>query len=143
MTVNTVLTTKGRDVVTIGPTATLEQAIAVLAKHRIGALVVLGADQRVIGILSERDVVRAISERGADALKEPLAQTMTRDVVTCSETETVGAIMERMTRGRFRHVPVLDQDRLIGIISIGDVVKRRLNEMESESEALRDYIQTA
>jgi CBS domain-containing protein len=143
MTVKTILSTKGSEVITIGPNATLEEAIAVLSKHRIGALVVLGADQRVIGILSERDIVRALSERSAAALKEPLAQIMTRVVVTCGEADTVSDLMERMTRGRFRHIPVLEQDRLIGIISIGDVVKQRLGEMERESEALRDYIQTA
>ena len=143
MNVETILSVKGSEVITIGPTATLEEAIAVLGKHRIGAVVVLGADQRVIGILSERDIVRAFSERSAGALKEPLAQTMTRIVVTCCESDTVSEIMERMTRGRFRHIPVVEQDRLVGIISIGDVVKQRLGEMERESEALRDYIQTA
>ena len=143
MNVKAILATKGSEVITIAPTATLEEAIAVLSKHRIGAVVVLGADQRVIGILSERDIVRALSERGASALKEPLAQTMTRIVVTCGEADSVSDLMERMTRGRFRHIPVLEQDRLIGIISIGDVVKQRLGEMERESEALKDYIQTA
>lgn len=143
MNVKTILATKGSEVITIAPTATLGEAIAILARQRIGAVVVLGADQRVIGILSERDIVRAISERGANALNEPLAQTMTRVVVTCGETDSVSELMERMTRGRFRHIPVLEQDRLIGIISIGDVVKQRLGEMERESEALRDYIQTA
>jgi CBS domain-containing protein len=143
MTVKTILSTKGREVITIGPTATLEEAISVLDKHRIGALVVLGADERVIGILSERDVVRALAERNASALKEPLSQCMTRIVVTCGECDTVSELMERMTHGRFRHIPVLEQDRLVGIISIGDVVKQRLTEMERESEALRDYIQTA
>jgi CBS domain-containing protein len=143
MTVKTILSTKGRAVVTIGPTTTLEEAIALLTKHRIGALVVLGADERVIGILSERDIIRALGERGAAALKEPLAQSMTRIVVTCCENDTVSEIMERMTHGRFRHIPVLDEDRMVGIISIGDVVKQRLGEMERESEALRDYIQTA
>ena len=143
MTVKTILSAKGSEVITIGPNATLEEAIAVLNKHRIGAVVVLGAEQRVIGILSERDIVRALADRGAAAVKEPLAQTMTRVVVTCGEADTVSEIMERMTRGRFRHIPVVEQDRLIGIISIGDVVKQRLGEMERESEALKDYIQTA
>ncbi len=143
MNVKTILSTKGSDVITIGPHATLEAAIATLTEHRIGALVVLGADERIIGILSERDIVRALAERGAGALTTPLAQVMTRKVVTCSETETVGAIMEQMTTGKFRHVPVLEQDRLVGIVSIGDVVKHRLSEMEHESAALRDYIQTA
>ena len=143
MTVKTVLATKGSEVITIGPTATLEQAIAVLDRHRIGAVVVLGADERVIGILSERDIVRALSELGAKALGEPLAQSMTRTVITCSEADTISEIMERMTHGRFRHIPVVEQDRLVGIVSIGDVVKQRLGEMERESEALKDYIQTA
>ena len=143
MDVKMMLSLKGSHVITIEPQATLEAAVAMLAKNRIGALVVLGADQRVIGILSERDIVRALAELGASALTTPLAQVMTRKVVTCSETETVGGIMERMTTGKFRHVPVLEQDRLVGIVSIGDVVKHRLWEIEYESAALRDYIQTA
>jgi CBS domain-containing protein len=129
MTVRTILSTKGNDVVTIEPTATLDTAVRLLTARKIGALVVLGADRRVIGILSERDIVRALSERGAQALNEPLAGSMTRNVVTCSEDDTVSGIMGRMTEGKFRHVPVVEQDRLIGIVSIGDVVKHRLTEM--------------
>ncbi len=143
MNVKTILSLKGNQVTTIDPNATLETAVAVLAKHRIGALVVLGADQRVIGILSERDIVRTLAELGASALSTPLAQVMTRKVVTCSDTETVAGIMERMTIGKFRHVPVVENERLVGIVSIGDVVKHRLSEIEHESAALRDYIQTA
>jgi CBS domain-containing protein len=143
MTVKTILSTKGNDVVTIDPTATLDAAVRILTERKIGALVVLGADRRVIGILSERDIVRALSEQGAGALNAPLGQFMTRNVVTCAESDTVSAIMERMTTGKFRHLPVVEQDRLIGIVSIGDVVKHRLNEMERDTEALRDYIQTA
>jgi CBS domain-containing protein len=143
MDVKTILTGKGSDIITIEPNASLEAAIATLAKHRIGALVVLGADRRVIGILSERDIVRTLAELGADALAKPVAQVMTRKVVTCGAADTVVAIMERMTTGKFRHVPVIEQDQLIGIVSIGDVVKHRLWEMEHESAALRDYIQTA
>jgi len=143
MTVKAILSNKGREVFTIEPTATLNAAISHLHERRIGALVVLGADQRVIGILSERDIVRALGEGGADALSQTLSQVMTRKVETCSESETIASIMERMTQGKFRHVPVVEQDRLIGIVSIGDVVKHRLFEMERESEALRDYIQTA
>ena len=97
----------------------------------------------MIGILSERDIVRALAEHGADVLAQPLAQVMTRKVVTCGPTETVGTVMERMTTGKFRHVPVVEQDQVVGIISIGDVVKHRLHEIEQESAALRDYIQTA
>jgi CBS domain-containing protein len=143
MNVKAILSAKGCGVITTEPHLTLESAVAMLAEHRIGALVVLGADQRVIGILSERDIVRALAELGTAVLSMPLAQIMTRRVVTCDESETVGAIMERMTTGKFRHVPVVEQDRLVGIISIGDVVKHRLSEIETESAALRDYIRTA
>jgi CBS domain-containing protein len=143
MTVKSILSNKGGDVITIDPNATLEAAIALLAERRIGAVVVLGPERRVIGILSERDIVRALAEKGAAALTTPLAQVMTRKVSTCTELDTVSEIMEQMTAGKFRHVPVVDQDRLVGIVSIGDVVKHRLGEMERESEALRDYIQTA
>ena len=143
MTVKTILSTKGGDVISIEPTASLETAVKTLAKHRIGALLVLGPDRRVVGILSERDVVRALGEQGADVLTMPLAQVMTRKVVTCGETETVGTLMEQMTAGKFRHIPVVEQDQVVGIISIGDVVKHRLHEMGQESAALRDYIQTA
>jgi CBS domain-containing protein len=114
-----------------------------LAERRIGALVVTGADRRIVGILSERDVVRTLAERGSGVLNEPIADVMTRKVVTCGQSETVCEIMERMTDGKFRHVPVVEQGRLIGIISIGDVVKLRLEEMEKESAALHDYIRTA
>jgi CBS domain-containing protein len=114
-----------------------------LANRRIGALLVLGADRRVIGILSERDIVRALAAQGAAALAQPLSQVMTRKVQSCTPLETVSIIMERMTAGKFRHIPVIEQDQLVGIVSIGDVVKYRLTQMERESEALRDYIQTA
>ena len=100
MTVKTIVSRKGRDVVTVEPSATLEAAIATLAEHRIGAVVVLGADRRVIGILSERDIVRAFAEFGANALTKRLAQVMTREVATCGEAETAVSIMERMTTGR-------------------------------------------
>jgi CBS domain-containing protein len=143
MTVSTVLAEKGRHVVTIEPGASLADAAKLLAERRIGAVLVLGADRRLVGIISERDIVRALVARGATALDEPVSQTMTRRVVTCNERETIGSIMERMTEGKFRHVPVVDQGRLMGIVSIGDVVKHRLQEMERESAAMRDYILTA
>jgi CBS domain-containing protein len=143
MTVSSILAGKGREVVSIKPTATLSAAARLLAEHRIGAVLVLGADRRIIGILSERDIVRALAERGAAALDEPVSQSMTRKVSTCNETETAIGIMERMTLGKFRHVPVVDQGQLVGIVSIGDVVKYRLQEMERESAAMRDYILTA
>jgi CBS domain-containing protein len=143
MIVKTILSAKGSDVISIEPTATLETAVRTLADHRIGALLVLGPDRRVIGILSERDIVRVLAEQGAGALNQPLSQVMTRKVVTCNSSDTIGVIMERMTAGKFRHVPVVEQEQVIGVVSIGDVVKYRLQEMEHESAALRDYIQTA
>jgi CBS domain-containing protein len=143
MTVSVLLAGKGREVVTIEPTASLAAAVALLAEKRIGAVLILGADRRITGILSERDIVRALAERGAAALDESVSSAMTRRVSTCRENETVSSIMERMTAGKFRHVPVVDQGRLVGIVSIGDVVKHRLHEMERDSAAMRDYILTA
>jgi CBS domain-containing protein len=143
MTVSVILAHKGRDVVTIDPAESLAQAIRLLAEKRIGAAIVLGADRRIAGIISERDIVRALAARGAAVLDEPISGTMTRKVVTCNENETVASIMERMTAGKFRHVPVVDQGRLVGLVSIGDVVKHRAYEMERESVAMRDYIMTA
>ena len=143
MTVKAILAHKGNDVVTIEPTATLAQAAQLLAERRIGAALVLGIEGRVAGILSERDIVRALAERGGSVLAERVDQVMTRKVFTCSEADTVAQIMEQMTAGKFRHVPVVDDGRLSGIISIGDVVKHRLHEIESESNALREYILTA
>lgn len=143
MTVKAILSTKGYSVVTIRPGATLADATQVLAKHRIGAVIVAGPDGRVAGMLSERDIVRALAERGAAALELKVDDVMTRKVVTCTETDTVSALMEQMTNGKFRHVPVLDGERLAGVISIGDVVKYRLGEVEAESNAMRDYILTA
>src|SRR5580704_18553909 len=108
MTVSVILAHKGRDVVTIDPAESLAQAIKTLAEKRIGAVLILGADRRIAGILSERDIVRALAERGSTALGEPVSQTMTRKVSTCTEGETVASIMERMTDGKFRHFPVVD-----------------------------------
>ena len=143
MTVSIILAGKGREVVSIEPSASLASAVELLTQKRIGALLILGAGRRISGILSERDIVRALAERGADALAEPVSQAMTRKVSTCTESETVASIMERMTDGKFRHLPVVDQSELVGIVSIGDVVKHRLREMERDSTLMRDYILTA
>ena len=143
MIVSIILADKGRDIVTIEPSASLAGAAKLLAEKRIGAALILGADHRLVGIISERDIVQAVAARGAGALDEPVSQTMTRKVETCNENETISSIMERMTKGKFRHVPVVDQGRLAGIVSIGDVVKHRLQQMEHESAAMRDYIATA
>ena len=141
MIVKNVLLGRRGNVVTIEPTADLAAAVKRLAERRIGALVILGADHRIVGILSERDIVRAFAERGPAALHEPVGQVMTRDVKTCSEDDTIESLMGRMTTGRFRHMPVVEQGKLVGIVSVGDVVKNRLEEMEREAAALRDYIQ--
>jgi CBS domain-containing protein len=137
MTVGKILSHKGSNVTTTTPTATLETGIRVLTECGIGALVVLGADERVIGILSERDIVRALAERGPSALREPLACAMARNVSTCTQSETVYSIMERMTVGRFRHMPVVEEERPVGIVSIGDVVKHRVMELQRETEMLQ------
>ncbi len=143
MIVKNILAGKGGNIVTIEPIANLAAAVKLLAEHRIGAVVVLGADRRISGILSERDVVRALAERGPTALNEPVSQIMTREVKTCSEDDAVESLMDQMTTGRFRHLPVVKEGKVIGIVSIGDVVKSRVEEIDHETKALRDYIQTA
>jgi len=143
MTVKAILSTKGTEVVTIGPNTSLAAAASRLAERRIGALVVTGADHRVVGILSERDIVQELAAHGAAALDLPLNDVMTRKVATCGVADTVNSVMERMTQGKFRHMPVVEDGRLVGLVSIGDVVKHRLEQMEREQSALRDYIQTA
>ena len=144
MNVKAILAAKklGGDIISIEPTSDLATAAKLLSKHRIGSVVIRGAGERVVGILSERDIVRAVSEQGAGALALPVGQVMTRDVATCGEDDTVASIMERMTAGKFRHMPVVANGRLVGLISIGDVVKQRVEEIEGESEAMRDYIRT-
>ena len=143
MTVKTILSAKGGEVITIGPTTNVAAAVKLLAERRIGALVVIGAEQSVVGIISERDIVQVLAARGAAALDLPLTEVMTRKVATCIPSDTITSIMGRMTDGKFRHVPVVEQGRLTGIVSIGDVVKKRLEEMEHEQATLRDYIQSA
>jgi len=143
MTVKAILSVKGTEVLTIEPTTRLAAAAKLLAERKIGALVVTGPDQRVVGIVSERDIVQELAAHGPAALDLALTEVMTRKVTTCSASDTISSVMERMTAGKFRHLPVLEQGRLAGIVSIGDVVKHRLQEMEREQSALRDYIQTA
>jgi CBS domain-containing protein len=141
MQVRHILHGKGRDVVAIASSATLTEAAQLLTDRRIGALVVKDTKSELTGIFSERDLVQAIAERGAAALEDQVGDHMTHAPETCAECDTVEMVMEVMTRGRFRHVPVLDDDRrLCGMISIGDVVKTRIAETVSEAAALRDYI---
>jgi CBS domain-containing protein len=132
---------KGVNVIGIGRDASLAEAAALLAEKRIGALVVRDGKGRLNGILSERDLVRALAEGGAAALERKVDRYLTRDVVTCRLSDTAEELMEVMTRGRFRHLPVLDDDGgLCGLVSIGDIVKSRIAETEREAAELRVYI---
>jgi CBS domain-containing protein len=140
MQVRFILREKGREVVTIASDATISEAARLLARRRIGAVVVRDRDGTIAGILSERDIVRAVADDSVAALGQTVGSHMTRAISTCSESDTVENIMEQMTRGRFRHVPVVNNDQLCGIISIGDVVKSRIEETVREAESLREYI---
>jgi CBS domain-containing protein len=142
MTVRAILDTKGHQIQSVGPEARLSDAIRILAERKIGAVLAM-SEGRIEGILSERDIVRVLAERGAAVLDEPVSAVMTRKVVSCKQTDTVAAIMEMMTLGKFRHLPVVEDGRVVGLISIGDIVKWRVREYEAEQEALRDYIKTA
>jgi CBS domain-containing protein len=143
MTVSTIISVKGRDVLTTQPHRTLAEVARLLAEKKIGAVVVTGADGKIRGILSERDIVRAVAAGGGAALDEPVSRHMTANVVTCQESDLIADVMEDMTRGRFRHMPVVENDRIVGIISIGDVVKQRIAETEAESRLMREYIMTS
>jgi CBS domain-containing protein len=142
MQVKHILREKGREIISITSDATLSEAARLLARRRIGAVLVLGEDGSLAGILSERDVVRAVSDESVAALARPVSSFMTRGLTTCSEEDTVDGLMELMTNGRFRHVPVVTEGRLVGIISIGDVVKTRIEETVRETISLREYIAT-
>jgi CBS domain-containing protein len=142
MTVRAILSSKGHNVLSVEPDAKLSAAVKILSERRIGAVLVMNGTH-IEGILSERDIVRVLGERGAGALDEPVSAVMTRKVVSCRPSDTVASLMEVMTSGKFRHLPVVENDRLVGLISIGDVVKLRVTEYETEQEALRDYIKTA
>jgi CBS domain-containing protein len=140
MTVATILSEKGRDVATAVASQTIREAVEELARRKIGALVVVEGVDRVVGIISERDIVKALARKGAAVLDDPVGTIMTREVVTCGDAETVIRVMGRMTRGRFRHLPVVKAGRLDGIVSIGDVVKARIGEVEREADEMRSYI---
>jgi len=139
MTVAWILRDKGRKVLSVLPGASLCEAVTLLAKNRIGAIVVADEQHRVQGILSERDIVRILATQGAHALDEPVLEHMTRPVMTCSEHHSIDWLMGEMTTNRFRHMPVVDQGRLAGIVSIGDVVKFKLALAESEAAQMRQY----
>jgi CBS domain-containing protein len=142
MTVRAILDSKGHNVLSVEPSAKLADAIKLLSERRIGAVLVT-SQGRIEGILSERDIVRVLGERGAAVMDEPISSVMTRKVISCREKDTVSEIMESMTLGKFRHLPVVEDGKVVGLISIGDVVKWRVGEYEREQEALREYIKTA
>jgi CBS domain-containing protein len=142
MTVRSILDSKGHQIQSVEPDTKLSAAIKILGERKIGAVLVM-SQGRIEGILSERDIVRVLGERSAKVLDEPVSAVMTRKVVSCRESDTVSSLMEMMTLGKFRHLPVVEEGRVVGLISIGDVVKRRVQEYELEQEALRDYIKTA
>jgi CBS domain-containing protein len=143
MTVARILAEKGREVATTQPHRSLKEVIELLAARGIGAVVVADASMAVLGILSERDVVRVLAQYGAHALDDPVSRYMTPKVTTVTSAETIDHVMETMTEGRFRHLPVVEDGRLIGIVSIGDVVKRHVSQLDTERQALREYIATA
>jgi len=141
MNVDTILTAKGSDVATIGQHASLGDAVGQLRDRGVGALVVSADGQHIDGIISERDVVRALADHGASALGRSVASVMTKSVVTCSRGDSIDQLAASMTERRHRHLPVVDdQQVLLGIISIGDVVKARLGQLENENQALTEYI---
>jgi len=141
MLVSQILKRKGDLVFTAGPDETIAQVAALLCARGVGALVVLDAGQ-VAGIVSERDVVRAVADRGGEALDAPVASCMTRDVLFAEPGETVDSLLARMTDRRIRHLPVCHNERLVGLVSIGDLVKSKISEVEAEAEGLKSYIAT-
>ena len=142
MQIAAILRAKGSAVARVGSMSNVAEALKVLQQKRIGAVVVADDDTSVDGVLSERDIVRGLVEHGAEALDFPVTTLMTSDVITCSEDRTVDELLRDMTEHRIRHLPVLRDGHLAGIVSIGDLVKCRLDELEGERDAMRDYIAT-
>jgi CBS domain-containing protein len=140
MNVAAILAAKGRAVATATRETPLIDIARKLGAKKIGAIVITDADGAVSGIISERDIIRAVAERGPDGLSLPVGDVMTRQVVTCSEADTLDALMSTMTAGRFRHLPVVEDGRLAGIVSIGDVVKHHIAEVEMEVSAMKGYL---
>lgn len=142
MRISQILQAKGHEIATIAPATPVLEVAALLRDKGIGAVVVVDDAGKIMGIASERDIVRALPEHGSDFLGMTISELMTSDVVTCAPTSSVNDIMRMMTRGRFRHVPVLEEGRLVGIVSIGDLVKARIEELEHEKEALESYVKS-
>ncbi len=142
MNVAVILKEKGRDVIVAAPEVSLLEIAKILREHGIGCIVICGDNGAIAGIVSERDIVRRIAQDGPGALKYPVSKCMTTKVISCQEADTIDHVMAEMTSGRFRHLPVVNNDGLIGLISIGDVVTLRIAEAEMEAAAMRDYIST-
>jgi CBS domain-containing protein len=140
MFVSDILAQKGGLVYSVTPGTSLAQLSQQLSVRRIGSVLVLDAESSVVGIVSERDLVRAFASHGAKAMELEARQVMTRDVITCDPDDSIDQVMQTMTSGRFRHLPVVRHGELLGLVSIGDVVKARLEEAKHETEALRAYI---
>jgi CBS domain-containing protein len=140
MQISTILHSKGSAVVTIDPSVSIVDAARVLQINKVGALVVSANGEHIDGILSERDIARAVGEHGPAALELSVAALMTSHVTTCALSDTVDELMDVMTEQRIRHLPVIDNGRMVGIVSIGDVVKHRLGELTTETQTLHDYI---
>lgn len=140
MTVGAILESKGREVTTGSPDQSLREISQLLAKHKIGAVVIVEPDGSVCGIASERDIVRQVASQGAQALDAAISSCMTREVISARESDTVDAVMGVMSQKRFRHLPVTENGKLVGLISIGDVVKRKIEQAERDAEELKRYI---
>jgi CBS domain-containing protein len=142
MTVARIINEKGRDVVTIAPDTSVAEIAAILSEKRIGAVLVM-EEGAIRGIVSERDLVRALARYGSEAMRKLASECMTERVIICRPEDTVNDVMEKMTSGRFRHLPVVENGKLAGIVSIGDVVKRRIEDVQREADQIREYIATA
>lgn len=140
MNISSILADKGTNVITAGPDAPLGAVSKTLADNRIGAIVILEGGEKVCGIVSERDIVRQVAARGGAALDEPISVCMTKKVVSCDRQSTIDEVMGIMTRHKFRHIPVIEGGKLIGIVSIGDVVKHKIEQAEREAADLKQYI---
>ncbi len=140
MHVSAILKNKGSTLITAKPEDSVASVVTLLSANRIGAVLAMDGKGTIAGIISERDVVRGLAEKGPDVLQRPVSELMTEKVISCAPTDTVASVMEKMTQGRFRHLPVCDGEKLVGFISIGDVVKHRLEEAKHEVESLRDYV---
>ena len=142
MNVATILSEKGRKVITARRDHTLFEVANLLSDNKIGSVLIVDEEEAVIGIVSERDIVRQIATAGAGVLNQSIETCMTSNVISCQESDTIDQIMSEMTKRRFRHMPVVEDKKLVGIISIGDVVKLRIAEAEMEADAMRHYIAT-